>query len=66
MQSTTRTHPVGAVHAFCPMPVRPIRGMKADRATVIFDAGRRSFRNDIGVDDEAHRPTRDRRWHSSR
>jgi DNA polymerase-1 len=48
--------PVGAVYGFCQMLMRLIQDMKADHVAVIFDAGRRSFRNDIYADYKAHRP----------
>jgi len=52
--------PVGAVMGFCNMLVKLLRDMRdGDRPThlaVIFDAGRRTFRNDIYPDYKAHRP----------
>ncbi|MSP49876.1 MAG: DNA polymerase I [Alphaproteobacteria bacterium] len=48
--------PSNAVFGFCQMLARLVQDMRADRLAVIFDAGRKSFRNDIYADYKAHRP----------
>ncbi|GGB55249.1 DNA polymerase I [Tistrella bauzanensis] len=48
--------PVNAVYGFCAMILKLIEDLKAERLAVIFDAGRRSFRNDIYPEYKAHRP----------
>jgi len=48
--------PSGAVFGFCTMLARLIQDLQADHVAVIFDAGRKSFRNDIYPDYKAHRP----------
>ncbi|MBI1774315.1 MAG: DNA polymerase I [Proteobacteria bacterium] len=49
------TH-VNAVYGFTQMLMRLIQDMRADHLAVIFDAGRRTFRNDIYAEYKAHRP----------
>ena len=39
--------PVGAVFGFCSMLWKLLQDQDCDHIAVIFDAGRRSFRNDI-------------------
>jgi DNA polymerase-1 len=48
--------PVGAVFGFCSMLWKLLQDQDCDHMAVIFDAGRRSFRNDIYPDYKAHRP----------
>ena len=48
--------PVGAVFGFCSMLWRLLQDQQCDHIAVIFDAGRRSFRNDIYPEYKAHRP----------
>ena len=52
--------PVGAVHGFCAMLWKLLRETKASEApthfAVIFDAGRKNFRNDLYEDYKANRP----------
>jgi DNA polymerase-1 len=48
--------PVGAVFGFCSMLWKLLQGQECDHVAVIFDAGRRSFRNDIYAEYKAHRP----------
>jgi DNA polymerase-1 len=48
--------PVGAVFGFCSMLWKLLQEQDCDHVAVIFDAGRRSFRNDIYPDYKAHRP----------
>ncbi len=48
--------PVNAVFGFTNMLMRLIDQAKGDVVAVIFDAGRRSFRNDIYADYKANRP----------
>lgn len=52
--------PVGAVFGFCNMLYKLIDDMLTDgsvsHAAVVFDAGRRTFRNDIYAEYKAHRP----------
>ena len=48
--------PTNAVFGFCQMLARLVQDMRADRLAVIFDAGRKSFRNDFYPDYKAHRP----------
>ena len=48
--------PTNAVFGFCQMLARLVQDMRADRLAVIFDAGRKSFRNDFYADYKAHRP----------
>jgi DNA polymerase-1 len=54
----TRTDgtPVNAVFGFTKMVMKLIADSEADGVAVIFDAGRRTFRNDIYPDYKAHRP----------
>jgi DNA polymerase-1 len=47
---------VGAVYGFTTMLLRLMQQADCDHLAVIFDAGRRSFRNDIYPDYKAHRP----------
>lgn len=48
--------PVGAVYGFMNMILKLMEGTQADHIAVIFDAGRRTFRNDIYPEYKAHRP----------
>jgi DNA polymerase-1 len=48
--------PVGAVLGFTNMLVKLLAENRCDHLAVIFDAGRRSFRNDMYADYKAHRP----------
>ena len=48
--------PVNAVFGFTKMVMKLIADSEADGVAVIFDAGRRTFRNDIYPDYKAHRP----------
>ncbi|MGQ0663973.1 MAG: DNA polymerase I [Pseudomonadota bacterium] len=48
--------PIGAVLGFVNMLLKLLDGHAGDHLAVIFDAGRRSFRNDIYPDYKAHRP----------
>ncbi len=49
------TH-IGAVMGFCNMLHKLLTDLQAERIAVIFDASRRTFRNDIYPDYKAHRP----------
>ncbi|HEX2115209.1 MAG TPA: 5'-3' exonuclease H3TH domain-containing protein, partial [Alphaproteobacteria bacterium] len=48
--------PVNAVLGFTNMLVKLLGENRCDHLAVIFDAGRRSFRNDLYADYKAHRP----------
>ncbi len=48
--------PVNAVYGFCTMLMKLVTDVGADHLAVIFDAGRRNFRNDIYPEYKAHRP----------
>ena len=48
--------PVNAVYGFCSMLMKLLQDAETDDFAVIFDAGRKSFRNDIYPDYKAHRP----------
>lgn len=48
--------PVGAVYGFCNMLHRLIEKVDSNRLLVIFDAGRKTFRQDIYPEYKAHRP----------
>lgn len=48
--------PVNAVYGFCNMLQKLLVDLKAHRVAVIFDAARKTFRNDIYPDYKAHRP----------
>jgi DNA polymerase-1 len=48
--------PIGAVMGFCNMLHRLHGDLKASHAAVIFDAARKTFRNDIYPEYKAHRP----------
>lgn len=48
--------PVNAVYGFCAMLQKLLGELKAERIAVIFDAGRKTFRNDIYPEYKAHRP----------
>ncbi len=48
--------PVNAVYGFCNMLQKLLNDLKAERIAVIFDAARKTFRNDIYPDYKAHRP----------
>lgn len=49
------TH-IGAVMGFCNMLHKLLTDLQAERIAVIFDAARKTFRNDIYPDYKAHRP----------
>ena len=49
------TH-IGAVMGFCNMLHKLLTDLKAERIAVIFDAARKTFRNDIYAEYKAHRP----------
>src|SRR5271170_933777 len=48
--------PVGAVYGFVNMMLKLMEGNQCDYAAVIFDAGRKTFRNRIYPDYKANRP----------
>ncbi|MFA6279623.1 MAG: DNA polymerase I [Bdellovibrionales bacterium] len=48
--------PVNAVYGFCNMLQKLLLDLNAHRVAVIFDAARKTFRNDIYPDYKAHRP----------
>ncbi|MBL8706306.1 MAG: DNA polymerase I [Rhodospirillales bacterium] len=48
--------PVGAVLGFCNILLKLLDGTDCDGIAVIFDAGRKTFRNDLYPDYKAHRP----------
>ncbi len=48
--------PVNAVYGFCNMLQKLLIDLNARRVAVIFDAARKTFRNDIYPDYKAHRP----------
>lgn len=48
--------PVNAVYGFCNMLQKLLVDLNAHRVAVIFDAARKTFRNDIYPDYKAHRP----------
>jgi len=48
--------PVGAVYGFVNMVLKLMEGNKADYVAVIFDAARKTFRNELYADYKAHRP----------
>ncbi|MCE3233407.1 MAG: polymerase [Rickettsiaceae bacterium] len=48
--------PVGAVYAFTNMLLKIINDHETDYIAVVFDAGRKTFRNDIYPEYKAHRP----------
>ncbi|TAN57483.1 MAG: DNA polymerase I, partial [Rhodospirillales bacterium] len=48
--------PTNAVYGFSTMLMRLMSESDADHLAVVFDAGRRNFRNDIYPDYKAHRP----------
>jgi DNA polymerase-1 len=48
--------PVGAVYGFCNMLHRLIEKVNGNRLLVIFDAGRKTFRQDIYPEYKSHRP----------
>ena len=47
---------VNAVFGFCNMLQKLLNDLKAENIAVIFDAGRKTFRNDIYADYKSHRP----------
>src|SRR3984957_20043312 len=49
------TH-VNAVYGFCNMLQKLMNDLKAKNIAVIFDAGRKTFRNEIYPEYKAHRP----------
>ena len=49
------TH-IGAVLGFCNMLHKLLDDLKANDIAVIFDAGRKTFRNEIYPEYKAHRP----------
>ncbi len=48
--------PINAVFGFCNMLNKLLDGSKIEKIAVIFDAGRKTFRNDIFPEYKAHRP----------
>ena len=48
--------PVNAVYGFCAMLMRLLEDTDADHIAIIFDAARKTFRNDIYPAYKAHRP----------
>ena len=48
--------PTGAVYGFCNMLAKLLEDTEADYIAVIFDAGRKTFRNDLYKEYKAHRP----------
>ncbi|HCU06246.1 MAG TPA: DNA polymerase I [Holosporales bacterium] len=48
--------PVGAVYGFCNMLIKVLQERQSDHMAVIFDAGRKTFRQDIYPEYKAHRP----------
>lgn len=48
--------PVGAVYVYTNMLIKLMKDMQPDYAAVIFDAARKTFRNDIYAEYKAHRP----------
>src|SRR6202034_656604 len=48
--------PINAVFGFCNMLNKLLNESKIDRIAVIFDAGRKTFRNEIYTEYKAHRP----------
>lgn len=48
--------PVNAVYGFCAMLQKLLNDLKAEHIAVIFDAARKTFRNEIYPDYKAHRP----------
>ncbi len=48
--------PIGAVAGFCNMLAKLLRELHADHLAVIFDAGRKTFRNEFYPEYKAHRP----------
>ena len=48
--------PVNAVFGFTRMLMKLLRDTKAEHIAIIFDAARRTFRNDIYPDYKGHRP----------
>src|SRR5580700_9512013 len=47
---------IGAVLGFCNILQKLLGDLKAENIAVIFDAGRKTFRNEIYADYKAHRP----------
>ena len=54
--STSEGVPTHATLGFTNMLLRLLRESEADAVAIIFDAGRKSFRNDFYPDYKAHRP----------
>ena len=54
--STSEGVPTNATFGFTNMLMRLLRESEADAVAIIFDAGRKSFRNDFYPDYKAHRP----------
>jgi len=48
--------PVGAVYGFCSMLFKTLLENKTEALVVVFDAGRKTFRQDIYPEYKAHRP----------
>ncbi len=48
--------PINAVYGFCTMLNKLLGGSKHVRVAVVFDAARKTFRNDLYADYKAHRP----------
>src|SRR5688572_6031967 len=54
--STAEGMPTGALYVFARMLMRLHEDTKPERIAVVFDAGRKTFRNEIYSDYKAHRP----------
>ena len=48
--------PVGAVYGFCNMVIKVLQERQSENIAVIFDAGRKTFRQDVYPEYKAHRP----------
>lgn len=54
--SNPQGEPVGAVYGFCNMLIKVLQERQSDNIAVIFDAGRKTFRQEIYPEYKAHRP----------